>query len=194
MVGSIVTTVLQACPSRVIKYAVNAMPTYANQLVWTIPTGGTIINSDSLSVTVLYTTAAILGYVTVQPINNCASGSARSIRINLPSCGSSFAPENIPIASQSTGINATVNSNKMAATIFPNPSTSSFNLVVSNENNIESKDILSVQIIDIQGRVIKKFETNQIGKINFGNDLNAGSYIVEIKQGGQTLKKRILKF
>jgi len=75
--------------------------------------------------------------------------------------------------------------------IYPNPSTSYFNLNIETGND---KEKISVRLIDVAGRVMET-RNNLSGSqvIRIGDNLKAGLYIVEIRQGISTRQIKLLK-
>ena len=74
---------------------------------------------------------------------------------------------------------------------YPNPSTDQFTL---NIQTLNTKDKIAVRILDIAGRVVevrKNISGSQIVKI--GNNLKAGLYIAEIRQGNVSKQIKFLK-
>lgn len=74
---------------------------------------------------------------------------------------------------------------------YPNPSTSYFTFNIETGNY---KDKISVRLIDVAGRVMEtrnNLSGNQVLKI--GNNLKAGLYIAEIRQGNSTRQIKLLK-
>lgn len=58
--------------------------------------------------------------------------------------------------------------------VFPNPSTSSFNIITAN------KGIVKIDIYDVSGRFIGSVENNQSSVISFGKELEPGLYVLDI--------------
>lgn len=74
---------------------------------------------------------------------------------------------------------------------YPNPSTSYFTFNIETGNY---KDKISVRLIDVAGRVMEtrnNLSGSQVLKI--GNNLKAGLYIAEIRQGNSTRQIKLLK-
>ena len=75
--------------------------------------------------------------------------------------------------------------------VYPNPSTSYFTINIETSN---SKDKISIRLIDVAGRVVEvrnNLSGNQTLKI--GNNLKAGLYFAEIRQGNSTKQIKLLK-
>jgi hypothetical protein len=75
--------------------------------------------------------------------------------------------------------------------VYPNPSTNYFTLNIETFND---KDKISVRIIDITGRVLE-VRNNLSGSqtLKIGNNLKAGLYIAEIRQGNSSTQIKLLK-
>jgi len=75
--------------------------------------------------------------------------------------------------------------------VYPNPSTSYFTLNIQTGN---SKEKISVRLIDVAGRVMET-RNNLSGSqvVRIGNNLKAGLYIAEIRQGNSTRQIKLLK-
>lgn len=74
-------------------------------------------------------------------------------------------------------------------TIFPNPSTTDFNLQVI----AAGAEKITVRISDMQGRQIRKFTVLPNETVKFGSELKAGIYQVEITTGDKVRTQRIMK-
>ena len=75
--------------------------------------------------------------------------------------------------------------------VYPNPSTNYFTLNIQTGND---KEKISVRLIDVAGRVMET-RNNLSGSqvIKIGNNLKAGLYIAEIRQGNSTRQIKLLK-
>jgi hypothetical protein len=75
--------------------------------------------------------------------------------------------------------------------VYPNPSTNYFTLNIETFND---KDKISVRLIDIAGRVVE-VRNNISGSqtLKVGNNLKAGLYIAEIRQGNSVSQIKLLK-
>lgn len=75
--------------------------------------------------------------------------------------------------------------------ISPNPSVSDFKLQILT-SEIEKT---TVKILGSQGGLIKEMILSPYQKnISLGSDLNAGTYIVEVRQGKNMKKTKLKKF
>jgi len=78
---------------------------------------------------------------------------------------------------------------EMDVKVFPNPSTSNFNMQIRTSE----KDPVIIRVMDVQGRFVKSMRSESTDMINFGSDLKAGIYMVEIRQGRQVKTLRVVK-
>jgi hypothetical protein len=84
-----------------------------------------------------------------------------------------------------------VANNGIVSSIFPNPSASSFNMMVAGINADQPTE---VRVTDPSGRLVNNFILDtQSGMIQFGDDLSNGMYLVSIKQGDNMNVTRIVK-
>jgi hypothetical protein len=189
--GAISTTNLSACPNRMYRYSIATMPTNATSVVWTIPTGATIVSQSNLSITVSYPSAAISGTVKAQSFNNCSSSSFRSISVRYTACPNSIVGS-IPVA---TGRVEEVKVEvakplSLGVSVYPNPTTSSFRVKVK----AVSSEKLHIKLMDMAGRMLKVYQIMPGEDLNFGNELKAGVYLIEITQGNLKSVERLMKF
>lgn len=75
--------------------------------------------------------------------------------------------------------------------VYPNPSTNYFTVNIESFN---SKQNVSLRIIDISGRVVE-MRSNLGGSqtLKIGSNLKAGLYVAELRQGNETKQIKILK-
>ena len=75
--------------------------------------------------------------------------------------------------------------------ISPNPSVSDFKLQILT-SVIEKT---SIKILGIHGKLIKEMILSPYQKnISLGSDLNAGTYLVEVRQGNNIKKTKLMKY
>ena len=73
---------------------------------------------------------------------------------------------------------------------YPNPTEHQFRLVLENASN----EKVLVTVYDAIGRQVKKIEnSNSQSPIRFGEDLKAGAYIVEVRQGENRKTIKLVK-
>ncbi len=180
----------QACPGRTYSYTLSSMPANASSVQWTVPASAIgFTGQGTTSIIVSYPATAVLGAVTATAINNCATSTVRSTPVKLGACPP-------PGFSRSAGNNTMITKTKQNATvqetgvtIAPNPSTSSFRLTV----NTFSEQTIQVRLLDMSGKKIKNMSIRSNETIEFGNDLKAGVYLLEIEQAGNRRTERIVK-
>jgi hypothetical protein len=78
----------------------------------------------------------------------------------------------------------------MSVKVFPNPSTSNFNLQVVTAG----KEEVTARVLDMQGRFIKSVVIAPNRTMNIGSELKAGSYFIEVRQGKEVKTTRVMKF
>jgi hypothetical protein len=78
----------------------------------------------------------------------------------------------------------------MEVRVFPNPSTSQFQVNVSTTGTEE----MMVRILDVQGRMIKSLKQVPNQSWTMGSDLKPGAYFLEVRQGKQVKTTRLVKF
>lgn len=183
-IGDITATDVQLCPDRQVQYSIT-MPANATWVEWTAPSGGSIISGQgSNSIIVTYASGNISGNVTATASNGCATGSTRSLAVDLGPCG----PPS-PFAKTSTLFVPGTEVELLDATVFPNPSATTFRLKV----NAYAKEQLQVRVFDVQGKPLDKF-LMRAGEIReFGNTLKSGVYFLEIISGKQRQVKQVTK-
>ncbi len=74
--------------------------------------------------------------------------------------------------------------------VFPNPSTSVFNLKVTSGVN----DLISVKVLDFSGRYVKTLKLQPDQTVSLGSEFNPGTYFIQVKQGETVKVIRVLKF
>lgn len=177
---------LSECPVRLFSYSLASMPLNAMSLLWTVPDGAIIQSGQGTrSITVSYPSSAVSGFVTTQGVNNCSSGSIRSIPIKLQSCPGAFA-STIPTSNR-----VEIATEKMRVAVYPNPTTNLFNLNVATSSN---NTLVKARLLDLQGRTIKTLMIKPNETIPMGSDLKSGVYILEVNQGGELKTMRMVKY
>ena len=180
---------LQPCPNRVYSYTVAGMPANATSIQWTVPAAAiSFTGQGTTSITVTYPATAVSGQVTATAYSNCSNSVSRVSEVKLPAC-----PPPPPVAPRTTEGRSvvpvvTVN-DKLEVSIFPNPTSSAFNLQVLSA----AKEQVKVRILDVQGRTFKTIVVNPYQQTSFGAELKAGTYIVEITQGKQKTTQQLIK-
>ena len=182
--GNIDVVNIALCPNRVYTYSVSAMPGNATSLEWSVPTGGTIESGQGTrSITVSYTSGVIDGRVSVRSINNCGASSYKYSIVKLAPCASGPSTIFTKAETGNTPSNLDVK-------VFPNPTTTTFNLQVITA---DSKEI-NVSVLDVQGRFIKSIVIAPYQTSTIGSELKAGVYMLEVKQGEVVKTVRVVKY
>jgi len=73
--------------------------------------------------------------------------------------------------------------------VYPNPSSAYFTVLLPNENN--EKTVL--RVLDMSGRVVKKMTNISGNSIQFGQELQTGVYILEVKDGDKRTIVKLIK-
>ena len=154
--------------------------TGANSYFWTIPRGA-IIDSGSigLKIKVRYITAGANDTISVQANNGCI-GTKRSVRLTTTGCATTTIAKVSNIQSENTEIKTF---------LFPNPSSSEFNLNINSSKDEKIKVIIK----DVQGRILKTSLLNSNQNNTIGKDLKSGIYFLEIHQNNKIKVIRAVK-
>jgi hypothetical protein len=189
-IANITTTQVGVCPNRVYTYSISALPTYATSVIWTKPELGTIVSQTALSITVSYPSSTISGAVTVKGVNNCSMGTVKSLTIRLNPCPTFFTGGGGTTIRNAETNEAAQFSTAIKADVYPNPTTSSFHVRL----NSNSASMARLRIFDMQGRALiqKNIKANEMDQI--GQELKAGSYLLEIIQDNQRINQKLIKF
>ena len=174
------------CPNLVYTYAIAGLPTNSTSALWTVPAGATITNGQGTEkITVSYPATGISGNITVQGISNCGMSSIRTITVKIAACPPG--PRNY---SKGGAVTAPTQAEVLTVKVSPNPTVTDFKLQVQTTG----KDKITVRILDMQGRVYKTLTVAASSTISIGNDLRAGSYLLEVRQGSTVKTTKLLKF
>jgi hypothetical protein len=187
--GSISTTTLGSCPNRSYRYSINSMPTNATSVVWTVPTGATIVSQNTLSITVSYPSGAITGTVKAQSFNNCSSSDFRTLNVRYNACPNSIIGTT-PVVTGRVEQVEVAKPLSLGVSVYPNPTTSSFRVKVKAVSN----EKLHIKLMDMAGRYLKVYQIMPGEVLNFGNELRAGVYMIEVTQGNLKSVERLMKF
>jgi hypothetical protein len=147
---------------------------------WSVPTGAVIDSgSTGLKIRVRFITAGTNDSITVQSNNGCLSAK-RGIKLTTSGCATT------PLAKGNVISSTTAN---FSVYVFPNPSQNKFSV----KANTNSTELIKINILDIQGRILKTISSNATNMIDFGNDLKPGMYLLKIQQGKNTITEKIFK-
>lgn len=184
--GVITQTNVSACPGRQYTYTIPAIPSHATGLYWYLPTGDTLLTSET-SITVTYPDNIVTGFVSVQARNGCGYSSIRKLAVNLPACNGGRNSDAPVFSKLNTVIPAT---DMLDLKIAPNPSSSDFKLQVVTSD----KEKISARIFEIQGRLIKEIIVSPSQINSIGAELNPGTYFIEVRQGKNVKTTKLIKF
>jgi hypothetical protein len=170
--------------------ATPATPTVVVTQLTCTPTNGIITITAPLGTGLLY---SINGSVyQSSPVFSNLGANCYSVTVKNSTCVSnakvvtifeqlSIAPT-VPIGVASKISNQLIGED-LKIVIAPNPSANDFELGVKSSN----EENLTIRIIDQNGRLIKQLDAAPQAPIRFGNELNSGSYFIEVTQG--TIRK-----
>jgi hypothetical protein len=80
--------------------------------------------------------------------------------------------------------------NELTVTAYPNPSVSSFNIIVSSNNE---NDRIVMQVVDMYGRVIETRNVKAYTLNRFGDHYRPGIYFVRIMRGKEQKEVKLIK-
>jgi hypothetical protein len=143
--------------------------------LWTVtPTDGNaaqiITANNAYSVAIRFRNNYPGGVVTVAATNACQQTVTRTLNLNPCS-------DDVVTGKQNTSISTT----SMELAVFPNPSTTEFNLQVKSP----SAEPIKVKIMDGNGKLIKIMNMMPHETIRLGNELKSGAYLIEALQAEQ---------
>ena len=185
-IGNITATETQSCPDRMVQYSIN-MPSNATWVQWTVPAQGSIMSGQgSNTITVQYTAGPVSGEVTATASNGCATGSTRTLAVDLGPCGPPPPFAKIP---GNGNFVPGVQVDLLDASVFPNPSASTFRVKV----NAYSTEKMQVRVFDVQGKPVETFLLRGGETRSFGEKLMPGAYFIEVIRGKQRQVKQVTK-
>lgn len=179
----------QACSNRIYSYTIAVMPANASSVQWTVPvsSGAQIISGQGTnSIFVSYPSTAINGLVTVTALNNCGISVTRQSIVKLPACAPDFSKK----TAVETPVKAIAGEINLAVNVFPNPSVNEFSITISSV----SREKITIKLYNLQGSILKEFKVNANEATTVGNELVAGTYLLEIIQGSNRSIKKLVKF
>lgn len=175
--AAIDVTELSVCPARIYRYSLGVNPPNTSYIQWSVPNGAEIINGFyTNTIDVLYPNTAVSGEVTASAVNGCGVSAVRRLKVKLSACQevmSKSALEDFDLS------------------VFPNPSSSFFNLDLGKLHSI--KGLVEMKVTDVLGRVLYANRVNAGEVIQLGNELKPGTYMIEIKQGTFRKVSKIVK-
>jgi len=119
----------------------------------------------------------------------CGTGAVAKVKVPLLTGLSNCPPisGNIPV-SKAPSVVTPIES--MSVKLFPNPTTSNFNLQVVTAG----KEEVTARVLDIQGRFIQSVKVAPNQTLSLGSALKAGAYFIEVRQGKEVKTTRVMKF
>ncbi|HRO97451.1 MAG TPA: T9SS type A sorting domain-containing protein, partial [Ferruginibacter sp.] len=181
--GGITATETGSCPSRTYTYSLPTMPSNAAAINWTVPVGATIVSGQgTTSIQVSYPSGPISGSVTATATSNCANSATRTLNVNLADCNQPRIVQS-DVKAPNTGL-------VLEVVLAPNPMISESKLTISGN----SKGMAMVRVLDHLGRERSRTKAAINSTITIGQRLEAGTYFVEVSEGGQRVVKKFIKF
>ena len=159
--------------------------TGATSYSWTLPSSAVIDSgSNGLKIRVRFITAGANDSIFVQAVgtNGCA-GTKKVLKLVTTGCVTLPTTRIVrPVLTAEEPISISV---------YPNPTTSAFNMFVKSP--LLSQKV-TARVFDDNGRLIKTMTFSSDETIAFGNELRAGVYIVEIREGKEVKNVKVIKF
>jgi hypothetical protein len=169
----------------------------ASGYLWSAPTGplgstGTIDSGEVTSriITVTYTSNAAAGADSIRlryTTNGCGNGVIKAQKLsNVIKTGC------VPPITKNTSTSRVPSTlpTSMEVKVYPNPTTTQFNVQVKSSGTEEAV----VRVLDVTGRFIKSVKVSSNSNVNLGSDLKAGAYMLEVRQGKEVKTVRVMKF
>ena len=195
--------VSDVCGARVYRYtapattSASATAPATTGWLWTLPAGpvgstGTLDsgNVNSHVIKVRYTSNAVAGAgdtIKVAYTSACGTGANKAAKLsNVAKTGCPIITNNIPVSKAPV----TTPAESMSVKVFPNPTTSNFNLQVLTAG----KEEVTARVLDIQGRFIQSVKVAPNQTLSLGSALKAGAYFIEVRQGKDVKTTRVMKF
>ena len=184
--GNIATTVLSTiCTNRQYFYSLASLPANATSVQWMPPAAGKIISQGTLSLIVEYGPGAVSDTLRVVGVNNCANSAERKLSVNLAAC-----TPVVPLPKFGGGQQPVSNvGGDMSVKIFPNPSTSNFNITLTST----SKEKAVMLVTDVSGRILGNDVLVPGSMKKFGDGLITGIYFVKVIQGSEVRALKVIK-
>ena len=129
---------------------------------------------------VSYGNAAASGNVTATPSSGCGTGKSRSLSVALAGCTT---------RDLFTRFTTEKAEERLHVSIYPNPAVNNFRISTAGKTSGN----IQVRIFDNTGRMVSQFTTTAGKVTETGTLLRPGIYIVELKQGNQTVKMKLVK-
>jgi hypothetical protein len=176
--AEIIETIIEgSCPNRYYTYSLPYMPLYAQTIQWEVPVRASIVSGQgTMSITVYYDATALTGLVSAIPQNDCGTGTARRIHVDIPVCPPFFTGN---ANRQQKFQQELLTKDSLSVDLFPNPALTNFMIKVNSRNT----EAVKIDISDLQGRLVRSITINANELNNIGAELKAGMYLIQIRQG-----------
>jgi hypothetical protein len=196
------------CGARVYRYKAPLFPGVSNLsftaptgYAWTMPFGSLgstgVLDSGNLGsqvIKIMYNSnaasAASGDSIKVAYTSTCGNSVNKAIRLTNVAKTGCLITRNANQINQSSTENASPNPIEMMVNVYPNPTTSQFNIQMKSL----STEAAIVRILDFTGRLIKSVKLSSNINVNIGSDLKAGAYMLEVKKGKEVKMVRVVKF
>ena len=127
--------------------------------------------------------------------NGCAVSAQKKMKVIIGACtpspfASTATTQETVKATPATKVTPIEKEIGIDVNVFPNPSVNDFKMVVTTTG----KEQISVRVMDIAGRTFKQMTLMPGEVLKFGNELKAGTYMVEIRQGRNVATRKVIKF
>jgi hypothetical protein len=148
---------------------------------------------NSRFIKIRYTSNAAAGTgdsIKVAYVSDCGVGANKAVKLsNAIKTGCPVTPV---IISSNKNVNEIYSDTDLKFIVYPNPFNSSFNFELKSSEIKFQK--IQIKVIDLQGRVLKSWNEISDKKINIGNELKPGNYILQIRQGDKIKSTQIIKY
>ena len=125
---------------------------------------------------------------TVTDANGCAASAVVTITTQLAR-GANPSATNPVTTSKASTPDAIVANNALTVNVFPNPSNTSFGLMVAGG----SSEKITIMVYSYDGKPMYQATGNSNTKYTFGNNFATGVYIVKVVQGTSTQTLKLIK-
>ncbi len=187
--GNILTTIIQTCPERIIRYSIDELPSNAGGLLWDhyfSQEGVNVVSGQgTLEYTLSFPPTANLGGIFVSGVNGCAISGPRNITVNLRPCAGSLPRE----GNEDHKKEAILFTSNLQVDVSPNPTTAFFNINI----NSGSKVPVTCQLMDISGRILKTMQPMPGRSFRAGDGLRPGTYLLQTIQGKTRVMTKLVK-
>ena len=128
--------------------------------------------------------------ITIMSHDNLYNYSSKLVTVSVPHDKSNFKIADFSGETGNLAMNSKVDGNgELKLNAWPNPSTLNFNLQVESGSN----QTINVYVSDILGRRIKNLKSESNQTIYFGDDLQPGMYVIEVRQGNYSKIIKMVK-